>query len=99
MGFGANRITHIREGSRFPGNSSPVLIDQVGEVYAPGDSVPRFPDWSHLIVLCREAKRCDKSCSETCMGTVFLRFTKVFKSPALALSYVGSEARHARQCI
>jgi hypothetical protein len=37
--------------------------------------------------------------SEGCMGTIFLRFTKVFKSPVWALSYVGSEARHARECI
>jgi hypothetical protein len=32
MGFEPERIVHIREGSRFLGNSSPELIDQAGEV-------------------------------------------------------------------
>ena len=31
MGFEPERIGHIREGSRFLGNASPALIDQVGE--------------------------------------------------------------------
>src|SRR5271157_6218988 len=35
MGFEPDRIAHIREGSRFLGNSSPKLADQVGEVIAP----------------------------------------------------------------
>jgi len=32
MGFEPERIVHIREGSRFLGNSSRALIDQAGEV-------------------------------------------------------------------
>ena len=35
MGFEPDRIVHIREGSRFLGNSSPALIDQVGEALTP----------------------------------------------------------------
>lgn len=35
MGFEPDHIAHIREGSRFLGNSSPALIDQVGETSAP----------------------------------------------------------------
>ena len=31
MGFHPERVSHIREGSRFLGNASPTLIDQVGE--------------------------------------------------------------------
>ena len=38
MGFEPSRIVHVRESSRFLGNSSPSLIDQVGEtVIAPGN--------------------------------------------------------------
>jgi uncharacterized protein (DUF362 family) len=39
MGFEPERIGHIREGSRFLGNGSPSLIDEVGEVLRP----PRTP--------------------------------------------------------
>jgi len=35
MGFNPGRIVHIREGSRFLGNSSPALLDQGGEILAP----------------------------------------------------------------
>jgi uncharacterized protein (DUF362 family) len=39
MGFEPERIVHIREGSRFLGNASPALIDQVGETV----DVPAIP--------------------------------------------------------
>jgi uncharacterized protein (DUF362 family) len=46
MGFEPERIVHIREGSRFLGNASPVLIDQIGETLetpaSPFHSVPEF---------------------------------------------------------
>jgi uncharacterized protein (DUF362 family) len=46
MGFEPNRIEHLREGSKFTGNSSPALIDQVGEVLTPSITpfqvVPEF---------------------------------------------------------
>ena len=46
MGFEPERIVHIREGSRFLGNASPVLIDQIGEALqtpaSPFHSVPEF---------------------------------------------------------
>ena len=43
MGFEPDRIVHIREGSRFLGNASPALIDQVGETVM----LPRLPlRWS-----------------------------------------------------
>jgi uncharacterized protein (DUF362 family) len=46
MGFVAERIVHIREGSRFLGNSAPALIDQVGENFTspttPFQVVPEF---------------------------------------------------------
>ncbi|HXW92872.1 MAG TPA: DUF362 domain-containing protein [Terriglobales bacterium] len=46
MGFEPGRIPHIREASRFLGNSSPVLIDQAGEVLRrpemPFQVVPHF---------------------------------------------------------
>jgi uncharacterized protein (DUF362 family) len=35
MGFHPDRVTHIREGSRFLGNASPTLIDQIGETVNP----------------------------------------------------------------
>ena len=40
MGFHPDRIVHIREGSRFLGNASQPLIDQVGEIL---DSRRRIP--------------------------------------------------------
>ena len=46
MGFVPGRIVHIREGSKFMGNASPALIDQVGETLArpttPFQTVPEF---------------------------------------------------------
>jgi len=39
MGFEPDRVVHLREGSRFVGNASPELIDQVGEILMP----PRTP--------------------------------------------------------
>ena len=35
MGFNPGRIVHIREGSRFLGNFSPALLDQIGEILTP----------------------------------------------------------------
>ena len=35
MGFNPGRIVHIREGSRFLGNSTPKLLDEIGEVLMP----------------------------------------------------------------
>ena len=49
MGFHPERVSHIREGSRFLGNSSPALIDQVGEaVNAPRNSLQVVPEFRHL---------------------------------------------------
>src|SRR5208337_4856136 len=46
MGFEPGRIMHIHQGSRFIGNASPTLIDQVGEAVnvaaAPFQVVPEF---------------------------------------------------------
>jgi len=46
MGLHPERVRHIREGSRFLGNASPTLIDQVGETVAsptiPFGVVPEF---------------------------------------------------------
>jgi Domain of unknown function (DUF362) len=45
----AERVSHIREGSRFLGNSSPALIDQVGEaVNAPRNPLQVVPEFRHL---------------------------------------------------
>ena len=48
MGFEPERIVHIREGSRFLGNSAPELLDQVGETVnapaTPFEVVPEFQD-------------------------------------------------------
>jgi len=52
MGFEPDRIVHIREGSRFLGNSSLALIDQVGEtVNAPATSFQVVPEFRHLRAL------------------------------------------------
>ncbi len=49
MGFEPNRIAHIREASRFLGNSSTALIDQVGEtLMAPDVPFQVVPDWEYL---------------------------------------------------
>jgi len=46
MGFEPDRVVHLREGSRFVGNASPELIDQVGEILMPPTTpfhvVPEF---------------------------------------------------------
>jgi len=49
MGLEPNRIPHIREASRFLGNSCMALIDQVGEKLTP-PKIPFevMPDWKHL---------------------------------------------------
>jgi uncharacterized protein (DUF362 family) len=49
MGFEPNRVVHIREGSRFLGNSSPRLLDQVGEaITSPTTSFQVVPEFRHL---------------------------------------------------
>lgn len=49
MGFEPNRIPHIREASRFLGNSSTSLIDQVGETLTrPAAPFRVVPDWTYL---------------------------------------------------
>jgi uncharacterized protein (DUF362 family) len=49
MGFEPDRITHIRDGSKFIGNASPALIDQVGEpVNVPANPFQVAPDFQHL---------------------------------------------------
>jgi uncharacterized protein (DUF362 family) len=49
MGFGPGRIVHIREGSRFLGNASPALMDQVGEtVNAPANPFQVVPEFRYL---------------------------------------------------
>jgi uncharacterized protein (DUF362 family) len=48
-GFEPARIIHIREGSRFLGNASPALLDQVGEtVNAPEVPFQVVPEFRHL---------------------------------------------------
>ena len=52
MGFEPDRIVHIREGSRFLGNASPALIDQVGEtVNAPANPFQVVPEFRYLRAL------------------------------------------------
>ena len=52
MGFDPDRIVHIREGSRFLGNASPALIDQVGETVAPPTKPFQVvPEFRHLYAL------------------------------------------------
>jgi uncharacterized protein (DUF362 family) len=49
MGFEPNRIPHVREASRFLGNSSAALVDQVGETLnPPAAPFQVVPDWAHL---------------------------------------------------
>src|SRR5664279_3507346 len=49
MGFEPDRITHIREGSKFLGNSVPERLDQVGEtVNAPATPFEVVPEFQHL---------------------------------------------------
>jgi uncharacterized protein (DUF362 family) len=49
MGLEPSQIVHIREGSRFLGNASPILIDQVGETVS-GPAIPFqvVPAFLHL---------------------------------------------------
>jgi uncharacterized protein (DUF362 family) len=50
MGFEPNRIPHIREASRFLGNSSTAAIDQVGETLTSAASPFQVvQDWAYLI--------------------------------------------------
>ena len=52
MGFHSERVVHIREGSRFLGNASPVLIDQVAEtVVSPATPFGVVPEFRHLQAL------------------------------------------------
>ena len=52
MGFDPARIVHLREGSKFLGNASPALIDQVGEtVQAPTTPFQLVPEFRHLYAL------------------------------------------------
>jgi len=49
MGFEPDRIVHIREGSRFLGNSALERLDQVGEtVNAPATPFEVVPEFEHL---------------------------------------------------
>ena len=49
MGFEPSRIIHIREGSRFLGNSAPALLDQLGETPTPpATPFQVVPDWAYL---------------------------------------------------
>jgi uncharacterized protein (DUF362 family) len=49
MGLEPNRIPHIREGSRFLGNSDLSLIDQAGEILTrPLTKFQVVPDWAYL---------------------------------------------------
>jgi uncharacterized protein (DUF362 family) len=49
MGLQPSRVPHIREASRFIGNSATVLIDQVGESLSrPVTSFRLVPDWAYL---------------------------------------------------
>jgi uncharacterized protein (DUF362 family) len=52
MGFDPDRIVHIRQGSRFLGNASPALIDQVGEIVtSPTKPFQVVPEFRHLYAL------------------------------------------------
>jgi uncharacterized protein (DUF362 family) len=52
MGFEPFRIAHIREGSRFLGNASSAVIDQVGEtVKTPASPFQVVPEFRHLYTL------------------------------------------------
>jgi len=52
MGFRPERVSHVREGSRFLGNASPTSIDQVGEiVVSPSVPFAVVPEFRYLQVL------------------------------------------------
>jgi uncharacterized protein (DUF362 family) len=49
MGFEPNRVTHIHEGSRFLGNSSTLVIEQIGKTLTqPRTPFRVVPDWTFL---------------------------------------------------
>jgi len=49
MGLDPERVSHIRQGSRFLGNASPAFIDQVGEtVQPPTTPFQLVPEFRHL---------------------------------------------------
>ena len=49
MGFEPDRITYIREGSRFLGNASPGLVDRAGEISTePTTPFHVVPEFRHL---------------------------------------------------
>ena len=49
MGFQPERIAHIREGSKFLGNSSPAFIDQIGEIVnVPATPFQVLPEFQNL---------------------------------------------------
>ena len=52
MGFRPERVSHIREGSKFIGNASPAVIDQIGEsVNPPPSPFQVVPEFRHLYAL------------------------------------------------
>ncbi len=65
MGFEPDRIAHIREGSRFLGNASLALVDQVGEIVNPPTKpfqvVPGVPT-----SLCTVTRACLFLCDASC---------------------------------
>jgi uncharacterized protein (DUF362 family) len=69
MGFEPDRIIHIREGSRFLGNISPIRIDMVGESpHAPASPFQVVPEFRHLWAahpaLCEQVKKLGKLSKE-----------------------------------
>jgi uncharacterized protein (DUF362 family) len=49
MGFEPNRVPHIRDASRFLGNSATAFVDQVGETLTfPKTSFQVVPEWAYL---------------------------------------------------
>jgi uncharacterized protein (DUF362 family) len=52
MGFHPERVSHIHEGSKFIGNASPAVIDQIGEsVNPPPTPFQVVPEFRHLYAL------------------------------------------------
>ena len=52
IGLQPEQIVHVREGSRFLGNSAPALIDQVGEaVTSPTTPFKVVPEFQYLHAL------------------------------------------------
>jgi len=49
MNFEPDRVIHIREGSRFLGNTTPASVDQVGEILTPpATSFRVVPEFRYL---------------------------------------------------